>query len=176
MQSLKKDKTIVLTTHAMEEADILADRIAVVSEGKLKCVGSSLNLKNTYGDGYRISLVLNKAGSENKVIELMNTVAPSNKFVDDSGGSMLFTVPLTSTREIARLFKLLESNQANIQYDEDTDTYETKEDPAIKKLRSSIQDVGISHATLEEVFMKLTGKKEQKPHRTQKKKDNKLSI
>lgn len=58
MQSLKKDKTIVLTTHAMEEADILADRIAVVSDGTLKCIGSPLNLKNTYGDGYRISLVL----------------------------------------------------------------------------------------------------------------------
>jgi ABC-type multidrug transport system ATPase subunit len=68
MQSLKKDKTIVLTTHAMEEADILADRIAVVADGELRCVGSPLNLKNTYGDGYRISLVLGQQGLENKVI------------------------------------------------------------------------------------------------------------
>jgi ABC-type multidrug transport system ATPase subunit len=33
MQTLKKDKTIVLTTHAMEEADILGDRIAVIVDG-----------------------------------------------------------------------------------------------------------------------------------------------
>ena len=57
MQDLKKDKTIILTTHAMEEADVLADRIAVVVDGMLKCVGSPLNLKNTFGDGYRISMV-----------------------------------------------------------------------------------------------------------------------
>jgi ABC-type multidrug transport system ATPase subunit len=35
MQSLKKSKTIILTTHSMEEADALADRIAVVVDGKL---------------------------------------------------------------------------------------------------------------------------------------------
>ncbi len=57
IQDLKKDKTIVLTTHAMEEADILADRIAVVAEGRLKCVGTPLNLKNTFGDGYRVMIV-----------------------------------------------------------------------------------------------------------------------
>jgi ABC-type multidrug transport system ATPase subunit len=57
MQDLKRDKTIILTTHAMEEADALADRIAIVVDGQFKCVGSPLSLKNTYGDGYRISMV-----------------------------------------------------------------------------------------------------------------------
>jgi ABC-type multidrug transport system ATPase subunit len=33
MQDLKRDKTIILTTHAMEEADALADRIAIVVDG-----------------------------------------------------------------------------------------------------------------------------------------------
>lgn len=80
----------------MEEADILADRIAVVVDGNLKCVGSPLNLKNTYGDGYRISVVC-EPGQEQEVISVMNMVAPSNKFVDDSGGSMIFTIPLTKS-------------------------------------------------------------------------------
>jgi ABC-type multidrug transport system ATPase subunit len=57
MQELKKEKTIILTTHAMEEADALADRIGVVVDGQLKCVGSPLHLKNTYGDGYRITMI-----------------------------------------------------------------------------------------------------------------------
>jgi ABC-type multidrug transport system ATPase subunit len=109
MQDLKKDKTIILTTHAMEEADILADRIAVVVDGKLKCVGSPLNLKNTYGDGYRITMVC-QTGMEQEVIAMMNRIAPSNKFVDDSGGSLIFTIPLTSTNEIAPLFKLIEED------------------------------------------------------------------
>ena len=85
MQNLKKDKTLVLTTHAMEEADVLGDRIAVITDGYLKCIGSPLNLKNTYGDGYRISMVCEQ-GNENHVIKMMKQVAPSSKFLDDSGG------------------------------------------------------------------------------------------
>ena len=64
IQELKKDKTIILTTHSMDEADILADRIAVVSEGVLKCVGTSLYLKNTYGDGYRVNIICHPGSEE----------------------------------------------------------------------------------------------------------------
>ena len=64
IQELKKDKTIILTTHSMDEADILADRIAVVSEGLLKCVGTSLYLKNTHGDGYRINIICHPGSEE----------------------------------------------------------------------------------------------------------------
>jgi ABC-type multidrug transport system ATPase subunit len=37
----------------MEEADLLADRIAVIVDGEFKCFGSPLFLKNTYGEGYK---------------------------------------------------------------------------------------------------------------------------
>ena len=37
----------------MEEADALSDRIMVMVHGSLKCIGTSLYLKNEYGDGYR---------------------------------------------------------------------------------------------------------------------------
>lgn len=55
----------------MEEADVLADRIAVVVDGTIKCVGSPLNLKNVYGDGYKISFTT-EIGNENNIINLMN--------------------------------------------------------------------------------------------------------
>lgn len=41
----------------MDEADILGDRIAIISHGKLCCVGSSLFLKNQMGTGYYLTLV-----------------------------------------------------------------------------------------------------------------------
>ena len=41
----------------MDEADLLGDRIAIISHGKLKCCGSPLFLKGAYGDGYRLTLV-----------------------------------------------------------------------------------------------------------------------
>lgn len=50
-------RTIILSTHHMDEADILGDRIAIISHGKLCCVGSSLFLKNQLGTGYYLTLV-----------------------------------------------------------------------------------------------------------------------
>lgn len=42
----------------MEEADALADRIAVMADGDLKCIGTSLYLKNSFSDGYRYLIFL----------------------------------------------------------------------------------------------------------------------
>ena len=41
----------------MDEADLLGDRIAIISNGKLRCVGSPLFLKSHFGDGYHLTLV-----------------------------------------------------------------------------------------------------------------------
>lgn len=49
---------MLLTTHFMDEADILGDRKAVISRGKLRCAGTSLFLKNKFGIGYHLTLVL----------------------------------------------------------------------------------------------------------------------
>jgi ABC-type multidrug transport system ATPase subunit len=49
IQRIKRNKAIIMTTHSMDEADVLSDRIAVVVDGRLKCVGSSLFLKNRFG-------------------------------------------------------------------------------------------------------------------------------
>lgn len=50
-------RTIILSTHHMDEADVLGDRIAIISHGQLCCLGSSLFLKNRYGSGYYLTLV-----------------------------------------------------------------------------------------------------------------------
>ena len=47
---------MLLSTHHMDEADILGDRIAIISQGKLQCCGSSLFLKGHYGNGYYVTL------------------------------------------------------------------------------------------------------------------------
>jgi energy-coupling factor transporter ATP-binding protein EcfA2 len=45
LRTFKTGRAIILTTHYMDEADLLCDRIAIMSEGRLKCSGSSLFLK-----------------------------------------------------------------------------------------------------------------------------------
>ncbi|XP_048255576.1 phospholipid-transporting ATPase ABCA1-like isoform X2 [Haliotis rufescens] len=54
---LRTNRTIIMSTHHMDEADILGDRIAIISHGRLCCCGSSLFLKNRFGSGYYLTLV-----------------------------------------------------------------------------------------------------------------------
>ena len=49
LKSQKEGRTIILTTHYMDEADFLADRIAIMGSGRLQCYGSSMFLKRKYG-------------------------------------------------------------------------------------------------------------------------------
>ena len=49
LQKYREGRTIILTTHFMDEADILGDRIAIITDGVVKCCGSSLFLKRIYG-------------------------------------------------------------------------------------------------------------------------------
>jgi len=56
LKKYKQNKIIILTTHFMDEADILGDRIAIMGKGKLITCGSSSYLKNKYGFGYIYTL------------------------------------------------------------------------------------------------------------------------
>ena len=58
----------------MDEADILGDRIAIVSCGKLRCCGSSLFLKSQFGDGYHLTLVKEKKLDSSTGIESLQSI------------------------------------------------------------------------------------------------------
>ena len=58
LRRARAGRVIVLTTHFMDEADILADRIAIMTRGRLRCCGSSLWLKSRFGVGYNLTLCL----------------------------------------------------------------------------------------------------------------------
>ena len=57
LRNYKRDRIILLTTHYMDEADILGDRIGIMAKGKMTCLGSSMFLKNRFGVGYVMTIV-----------------------------------------------------------------------------------------------------------------------
>lgn len=61
LMMFKRTHTIILTTHFLDEADILSDHIAVLSKGVLQAQGSPMQLKESFGEGYRV--FIDRAGT-----------------------------------------------------------------------------------------------------------------
>ena len=70
VKQYKEGRIVILTTHYMDEADILGDRICIMAEGNVQCCGSSLFLKNKFGVGY--NLVLAKKGGRGTNTQLID--------------------------------------------------------------------------------------------------------
>eukprot|EP01015_Nassula_variabilis_P027738 TRINITY_DN5724_c0_g1_i2.p1 TRINITY_DN5724_c0_g1~~TRINITY_DN5724_c0_g1_i2.p1 ORF type:complete len:166 (-),score=33.72 TRINITY_DN5724_c0_g1_i2:39-536(-) len=90
IHKLKKGRVILLTTHAMEEADALSDRIAVIVDGSLKCIGTPLYLKSTFGEGYRLTLT-SEVEQVNQLKQLIGNLIPSCHFLDISAGNVVIS-------------------------------------------------------------------------------------
>ena len=138
INNLKEDgRTILLTTHILEEADILSDRICIMSYGQVKITGTSSELKRKIGSGFKINIILKEMNEANlnRVKEFVNSSIPSAELYDTSGGALLFVVPFSSTQEVTGFLR---------KYEDDKD------------IRDFIDDLVVSNSTLEEVFMKVT--------------------
>ena len=76
-------RTILLSTHHMDEADVLGDRIAIIAQGKLCCCGTSLFLKSQYGSGYYLTLVKKDLVSNVRTRALEGESVPPRRDSDD---------------------------------------------------------------------------------------------
>lgn len=56
LREYKQDRIVILTTHNMDEADLLGDRVGIMSHGRLACLGTPSFLKQRFGCGYKLLL------------------------------------------------------------------------------------------------------------------------
>ena len=131
----KQDRTIMLTTHFMDEADLLGDRIAIMAEGHLKCLGTPHFLKNRFGIGYHMTLVKGSGCNVPAITDLVSSFVPTAQFVSDIGAELTFILPKQYTQIFPEMFDSLE-------------TYRS---------RLGITSYGVSVTTMEEVFLKVRG-------------------
>lgn len=54
IKTLKKDRCVIMSTQHLEEAEVLADNLALMDSGKLVCKGSPDEIKKKYGVGYNL--------------------------------------------------------------------------------------------------------------------------
>ena len=136
LQKNKQGRVILLTTHFMDEADILGDRIAIMAEGKLKCVGSSLFLKNQYGVGYTFTIVRENSSTERQAKDLDQVVrsfVPTAEVLSMVGAEQSYRLPFSASKTFVSLFERLESDKRAL----------------------GLSSYGISVTTLEEVFIRV---------------------
>jgi len=129
--SIKAGKCIILTTHAMEEADVLCDRIGIVATGALRCVGTNIHLKQKFGNGYFIQINF-EPEDEQIATGYVKTLLPSAQIVDSFPGNFSYRVGIDS-------FVMSNVIEGFLQ----------------NKDRYKIKNFGISQTTLETVFVNV---------------------
>uniref|UniRef100_A0A8C3LPF8 P-type phospholipid transporter n=1 Tax=Chrysolophus pictus TaxID=9089 RepID=A0A8C3LPF8_CHRPC len=125
----RSGRTIILSTHHMDEADILGDRIAIISQGKLFCSGSPVFLKNCFGSGFYLTLVrkVKNTRTGRSVVsmhfppctcnlksscssEVIHHHIPEAKLIENIGQELVYLLPNKhfKQRSYASLFRELE--------------------------------------------------------------------
>ena len=56
ISSLAASRSVILTTHSMEECEAVCDRLGIMVGGRLRCIGTSQHLKAVFGGGYSIEV------------------------------------------------------------------------------------------------------------------------
>ncbi|ERE69073.1 ATP-binding cassette sub-family A member 5-like protein [Cricetulus griseus] len=128
----KANRVTLFSTHFMDEADILADRKAVISQGMLKCVGSSIFLKSKWGIGYRLSMYIDRYCATESLSSLVRQHIPAATLLQQNDQQLVYSLPFKDMDKFSGLFSALDihSNLGVISY-------------------------GVSMTTLEDVFLKL---------------------
>ncbi|WZZ75142.1 hypothetical protein YC2023_086512 [Brassica napus] len=139
----KKGRAIILTTHSMEEADILGDRIGIMAKGRLRCIGTSIRLKSRFGTGFITTVSFH----ENKNDGSGTSPEPLKRFfkkhlkvepIEEKKAFMTFVIPHDKEKLLAGFFEELQYRESEF----------------------GISDIQLGLATLEEVFLNIARRAE----------------
>ncbi|XP_053122131.1 ATP-binding cassette sub-family A member 13 [Hemicordylus capensis] len=143
-------RTLIFTTHHLDEAEVLSDRIAILQHGQLRCCGSPSYLKETYGQGHSLTFTkkpfafsVEDPRDTLHVTSLVQAYIPQAFLKENSGSELTYMIPTEADKASFKgLFQTLDENLQ----------------------RLHVTGYGISDTTLEEVFLKLLQSTERTSH------------
>ena len=109
-------KSIVLTSHSMEECEALCTRLAIMVNGELKCLGSSQHLKNKFSKGYLLTIQMSSRNfddSQKEVARVKSFVLanlPRSELKEEHQGRLAYYIPITDTKW-SSMFDIMETGK-----------------------------------------------------------------
>ncbi|MED6196532.1 hypothetical protein PIB30_048382 [Stylosanthes scabra] len=133
IKTAKQDRAVILTTHSMEEAEALCDRLGIFVDGSLQCIGNPKELKARYGGSYVLTMTTSLE-HESDVQNMVRQLCPNAKKVYHISGTQKFELPKEEVR-IADVFGAVDFAKRNF----------------------TISAWGLADTTMEDVFIKVAG-------------------
>jgi len=134
IQSLARRKTVILTTHNMDEADRVADRVAIIDHGELLVLDTPEALKRSVGEGDVVEIDLDGPGDNGRRAAAAVEPLVSRAWLDEERRQLT----VRALNAVSALPAILDALEAN-------------------GLRAS--DMRVRKNTLEDVFIQLTGRR-----------------
>ena len=130
----KPGKSIILTTHALEEAEALCDRVGIMTFGLMRTLGTPTELRLRFDQGYKFMLACEPGYPDDEEAAHKHALSlmPEARLVDAINGVRTYIVPKGSVR-MSQLFEGMEGHKAQYR----------------------VKDWGLSHTSLEEVFLQI---------------------
>jgi len=126
-------RTVLLTTHAMDEAEKLCNRIGIMVNGQLRCIGTPEELKSKYVQGYSFECHLDEEKEEDgnmvNVKAYIKKTFPGSDILEEQNLLIKFRIP--PTKSLGALFKIIEAEKEEL----------------------GIQKYALSETSLEQVFL-----------------------
>eukprot|EP01054_Gregarina_sp_Poly1_P010376 Gregarina_sp_Poly_1__10375@NODE_742_length_6486_cov_31_922729_g553_i0_p1_GENE_NODE_742_length_6486_cov_31_922729_g553_i0NODE_742_length_6486_cov_31_922729_g553_i0_p1_ORF_typecomplete_len1825_score202_40ABC_tran/PF00005_27/1_8e27ABC_tran/PF00005_27/6_4e18ABC2_membrane_3/PF12698_7/1_3e24ABC2_membrane_3/PF12698_7/8_8e21AAA_21/PF13304_6/3e11AAA_21/PF13304_6/2_7ABC2_membrane/PF01061_24/2_1e07ABC2_membrane/PF01061_24/9_4e02ABC2_membrane/PF01061_24/3_7e06AAA_15/PF13175_6/2e05AAA_15/PF13175_6/4_9e03AAA_ len=112
LREMKKHRAIIVTSHSPDEACQIADRVAILEQGQLKCNGSPIFLKSRFELGYTLSLIDTEEyeDTRHQVSDIVLSRCPNATLMNALGIELLYKIPFSDAQHIRGLLKDLEYN------------------------------------------------------------------
>lgn len=130
---VRQGRSVVLTSHSMEECEALCTRLAIMVNGRFRCLGSAQRLKSRFGTGHTLTLRVPLSRSKSAAA-FVEEAFPGAELREAHGGHLRFQLPPGGRCSLAHVFGELAAHSA----------------------KQGVEDFSVNQTTLEEVFLYLS--------------------
>ena len=131
IQRAAKYCSVVLTTHHLEEVEALADIVAIMVRGYIRCIGDKVHLKNKFGSAFEVSVRLSSTQYADEFVAFMKNEFPDAKMNEGDGRRFVYQLP--RDRGFGDIFEVFQANRKALH----------------------ITDYSVSQTSIEQVFLRV---------------------